>query len=139
MADRIDAKSTRLIVENEINNYRNLFIKDKDRYQSFDINVENFINTQMGIIWTSLKVNKNNKKITDNKWTGSGFKKTLAFASLLSTVIHGVNVNEGATWTLEEMQNALAMEIPNDLIMYALAPLSSFTNACRLYCKGIRG
>ncbi len=139
MADRIDAKSARLIIEKEINNYRNVFVKDKDRYQSFDINIENSTDTQMGIIWTSLKISKDNKKIINNKWTGSGFPNTLAFASLLSTVIRGVNINDGANWTLKEMQDALAMEIPNDLIMYALAPLSSFINACRLYRKGIRG
>lgn len=139
MADRVDIKTARTIVENEINNYRNLFVKELDRYQSFDINVENVAYTQMGIIWTLLKVNKYTKTVVDNKWTGNGFKNTLAFSSLLSTVVRGVNIKEGANWTLEEMKDALAMEIPDDLMMYALAPLNSFTNACRLYSKGIRG
>ncbi len=138
MVEKATENETREIVKNEINNYRNLFVNELDYCQEFDICIENTLYSQTGIIWTMIKVNKNSRKIISNKWTGDGFKNTLAMASLLSTALHGVHIQEGSRWKLEDMENALSINIPDDLILNALVPLNSFNNACRLYSRGVR-
>lgn len=119
----------------EANNPHNVFgaTDPFEREIDYDSWMSNYTYVSTAIITFFIKVREN--KITTIKWRGSGSSYSIAFASYLSQVLFGLELNDALNVDIAYVETKLGMTWPNRLDSYSRPALNALFNTIEFYLR----